>query len=129
MQKQAAEAARDAALVQEAADVAAAEVAAAKEKATTVIDYTGADQPVEVVEEEDTGYQEDQQYTVRVKYDLPEMTFGRKITSPEVIDADGNVVHPAVLGEVNTLSFAEGQRYKVPGPLAAWMEHQGLLYH
>ena len=129
MQVQAAEAERDAVRAQDAADVAAAEVAAQKQKATTVIDYTGADTPIQVVAEENTGYQNDQEYTVRVKYDLPEMTFGREITSPEVRDEGGNLVAPSVLGKINTLSFAEGQRYKVPGPLAAWLDHQDLLYH
>jgi hypothetical protein len=129
MKVQAAEAKRDADKAQDAADVAAVELQAARERATTVIDYTGQDRPLEKVEEADTAYHDDEEYVIRVKYDLPEMTFGVEIVSPDIYDESGNLVKPSVLGKINTLSFAEGQRYRVSGPLAAWMDHQALLYH
>ena len=58
----------------------------------------------------------------RVNADIEEMTFGRKVT----VDP---VTGDQIVGELRTLSFYRGRRYKAPKAIYDHLEDRGLIYH
>ena len=65
---------------------------------------------------------EDPLVIFRVNADIEEMTFGRKVS---VDPASGE----QIVGELQTLSFYRGRRYKAPAAIYAHLEERGLIYH
>lgn len=97
------------------------------DKRHTVIDYTGADQPLpEVVEEEDN---DDPYREIIIKYDIDQMAFGREIVKDAVMEDDGTMKIPPILGNIRFLSFKEGRRYRVPRALADHLDERGFVFH
>jgi hypothetical protein len=132
MRKQQLEQERDLQAAQQQAEDEAAEAAVQEIRKNSVIDYTNVDQPLPEAPVDPLSGDEDdgKPVVVRVKYDLPEMTYGREILVPERPDPNlaGGVI-PAQLGKINTLKFEEGRQYALPKPLARHMDERGLLMH
>jgi len=89
----------------------------------TVIDYTGADVPLDESIEKAPVEINSPIRTIRVNSDITDMTFGRQVVDP----GDPDTGRPAVMGSLNTFSFKVGFSYKVPVDLAKHLEAQGRL--
>lgn len=88
-----------------------------------VIDYTGADVPVEENIERAPVEINSPIRTIRVNSDISDMTFGRQVLD----SGDTETGRPAVMGSLNTFTFKVGYAYKVPVDLAKHLEAQGRL--
>jgi|SRR5581483_8174320 len=97
------------------------------EKQNTVVDYTGADTPlpeVKPVEDDANPVRE-----IIIKYPIEQMAFGREVIKEAELDGNGNVLVPAVLGNIRYFDFEEGRRYRVPRPLADHLDERGYVFH
>lgn len=102
--------------VAEAADQMALATAQKAASDNRIVDYTGADTPLDEVETAKEVETNEPFMTVRILADIEQMTFGRQVYS-EARTEDNGVYHPAVLGPLNFFDFEAGRRYKVPRDL------------
>lgn len=110
----------------EAAEKMSLATAKAAKEQEQVIDYTGADTPVEEVETQEVEVNEPERF-IRVNSEIEDMVFGRQVVTPASADEHGNY-RPAVLGPLNFFNFSPGKRYKVPRELAEHLSKLGYLY-
>ena len=118
---------RDAKAEHDAAVKAAADKQENWAKRNTVVDYSQADQPIEIVPEE-----EDDDSPTRdivVKYTIEKMTYGTNVTWESVTDQDGKVHEVPSVGQPRYFDFQEGRKYRVPTAMAKHMEERGLVAH
>lgn len=129
---------------QRAAEIALAAEVETLRRDTEVVDYTqGGHQgptqaqpsPTPQISQEMLDEIEEQalevgpkEVTIRVNSPIEDMVYGRQVISEAHVSEDGQFV-PAVHGNLQFYSFAEGQRYKVPVDLALHLEEKGYLYH
>lgn len=65
---------------------------------------------------------------IRVNYPIEEMTFGREVLRQQEYDEHGNVVAPAILGNLKSYTFEEGRWYIVDSELADHLAFLGYIY-
>ena len=118
---------RDAKAEQAAAVKAAADKQENWAKRNTVVDYSQADQPIELAPEEidDDSPTRD----IVVKYTVDRMAYGRAVNWETVTDEDGKSREVSSLGGIRYFDFQEGRKYRVPTDMAKHMEERGLVAH
>lgn len=82
-----------------------------------IVDYTGADKPIDEVEVSHDLEINEPEVVIRVNTDLQQMTFGKSIVKDAYEDENG-VYHPTVYGPLRFFDFEAGRKYKVPRDLA-----------
>ncbi|MGO9082247.1 MAG: hypothetical protein ACLQDY_25005 [Streptosporangiaceae bacterium] len=65
--------------------------------------------------------------TARMAATVQQMTYGRRILERQVLNDEGFVIKPAVLGDFNYLDFEEGRLYKMSRDLYAHLASCGLI--
>lgn len=118
---------------EEAQQVQEALRAQAEVKANTEVDYSSRPTvkrtPVEVDGELTLENVEVEVPTERIKVidDIQEMTWGREVISAAVLDENGLVVVPPVLGSLRQLNFERGRWYTVDKELAEHLRFLGYV--
>jgi hypothetical protein len=130
LQNQALEAEAEETAAQEAARRQAEEDAEAKRREKEVIDYTNFEAIVEVEENEveDTNPFR----TVRMKFAVEDMVYGRKVKIEEVPtelrESMGGRTEILVPGKLNdNINLEEGRKYKLPRDLADHLDERGYI--
>ena len=127
LRKQVLEEQRDADQADAAQHLAVAKEVEDYERKHQVIDYTGVDNPLPEVIEEDSNdgpFRE-----IIIKYDIDQMSFGVKVIKEAQYDENGAMTVPPTITGINFLSFKEGRRYRVPRALADHLDERGFVFH
>lgn len=102
-----------------------------EEQANKVVDYTGADTPLEEVVIAPAVEINEPYRTIRVNTKIEQMTFGRQVVTPERLEKDpstGETIRvPAVMGSIPQFNFDEGVSYRVPKEMADHLQRLGYL--
>lgn len=125
-QKLAAE--RDERQAAELAAQAAAKQEERVERLTTVVDLTPDGRFREEVEEIAVAAEpHPETMLIRVNYPIENMTYG-KTFKPAVVDDEGRVIEPPVMGNLVRYDFEEGQQYRVPWDVGMHLKGLGYVY-
>jgi hypothetical protein len=96
-----------------------------------VIDYTGDagyDKPLPEADRDEVDIA-DPYRTVRMKYEIEDMVFGREVKTEGYTDDDGKTHEVQVPGRIRTWSFSEGRQYRLPRAMADHLDERGFVLH
>jgi hypothetical protein len=129
MLAQALEAERDTKEADDRARKTAEKAAEADRIKHEVIDYTGDyDTPLPEVQRDQVDYT-DPYRTVRMKYEIEDMVFGREVKTEAYTDDSGHEREVQVPGRIRTWSFQEGRQYRLPRAMADHLDDRGFVLH
>lgn len=109
-----------------AADKAAEDEARAIRAGVTHVDLDAGFSPLP--EAEPNADPKSETVVVRFRREVEEMAYGRQVITKPVYDDRGNVIQPAVLGNIRYFSFTEGRRYEIPRGMAEHLALRGIVY-